>query len=185
MHATRLCLLLLVLTGLVMGWLGCAQQPVVSDQKQADHSTIDEQRAWVTLQVNEAIDASGDSEGWVQLHTDLIWSQHSEQVLQQLRSEDCTPNLRSEIHSRRLSLVLINLAPTDPTQAALQVRRYWESQGWTVSNVIDSGSVSAGRTEYFRADRADGAGLAFTSNDKSMTLIVESVCSDHASAAVF
>ncbi|PRI10569.1 hypothetical protein [Leucobacter massiliensis] len=132
--------------------------------------TLDEQRAWVAEQLDAAVEASGVAEGWFDIYWhDVFWSadrpEDREMILNSLFPDDCGMG-------GQLITSLKNQTADDPLGAAARVRGFWESEGWTVSDVR-----SYGGNPYFRADREDGAVLAFQASPEGMSMSVESACS--------
>lgn len=152
---------------------GCLQEvPIVSNEAEnkTTNMTLDEQREWVGMQLAEGVAASGVSEGWFNTRRTIPWSDTQEDrdgVLNMLFPRDCDLG-------GRLVVSLKNTDAIEPLVAAEKVRANWESEGWTVTDVR---ADAENRDPYFRADREDGAVLAFQASDEGMSLSVESACS--------
>ncbi|MEJ6488266.1 hypothetical protein PQI23_00830 [Leucobacter sp. USCH14] len=160
----------------VVAMASCVQEvPIVSNEpgNEITNMTLDEQREWVGEQFDAAIDASGIENGWFKSRRTLPWSntpKDRDGVLGMLHPRDCSTGGRL-IASLQNRSVEVN----DPFAAAERVRTFWESEGWVVSDVLSYAS-----DPYFRADREDGAVLAFRASTIGMSLEVETACSVHA-----
>lgn len=154
---------------------GCIQEvPVVSRESgnPTTNMTLDEQRAWVAAQFDEAVDATGVSEGW---HwgsdTVVSWdanAEHRETILGSWFPRSCSAGGKL-VESLRFKDTV-----ADPAATAAAVRAFWESEGWVVTDVRED---AANRDPYIRADREDGAGLGFQASDLGMSLTATSACS--------
>ncbi|WP_153002138.1 hypothetical protein [Leucobacter chromiiresistens] len=140
---------------------------------QTTNMTLDEQREWVGEQFDAAIEASGVSEGWYDIYDqNVVWAddrpEDRDRTLNSLFPRDCGSG-------GRLIVALLNTSSEDPIAASENVRAFWESEGWAVSNIRSYES-----DPYFRADGEDGAQLAFMATAEHMSLEVVTACSVHA-----
>lgn len=150
--------------------------PALTDAKAWDHSSGEEQLAWVSKETEKAIEIMGQVEGWYKYSDENLWSENHEAILANLHPENCRPN-KSGPQPGRYSLQLDNGKIQQPFEAAKQLRAYWAEQGWTITDIVPLGSTET-PIEYFRADRADGAMLSFDAGELAATLYVQSSCSD-------
>lgn len=159
----------------VLTMSSCMQEvPIVSLESgnETTNMTLSEQREWVGEQFDLAIDASGVEEGWFDIYDDsVVWApqhpEHRERILQSSLPRKCGSG-------GRLVESLKNRGAEDPFEAVDRVRAFWESEGWAVSNIRSYES-----DPYFRADREDGAVLAFRASTDGMSLEIETSCSVH------
>lgn len=154
---------------------GCLQEvPIVSRDtgNKTTNMTLEEQREWVGEQFDAAVTASGAAEGWYDIYwKDVFWSAD--------RPEDRELLLGSWFPRKcglggRLDESLKNMTADDPLGAAEKVRAFWESDGWTVTDVWSDPSPAE---PHFRADREDGAFMGFQASVDGMSLSVYSACS--------
>ncbi len=152
--------------------------PVVSTSEVISNETLEEQRAWVEDRLDASIAVSGVSEGWYWGGAgvpEVIWNgpqAEREGALASLLPLEC-----GEHGAGRLDVSLRNKAAVgDPAAVADRVRTFWESEGWTATDVWSEPSPDE---QYFRADREDGAELAFRASSSGMVLEVASTCSAH------
>ena len=152
----------------------CMQEvPIVSNEpgNRTTNMTLGEQREWVAEQFDAAIAASGVADGWFRSRPTIPWSDKGidrDGVLNMLFPFDCGSG-------GRLIVSLMNTSSEDPIAASENVRAFWESEGWAVSNIRSYES-----DPYFRADGEDGAQLAFMATAEHMSLEVVTSCSVHA-----
>lgn len=166
---------------LVLGVSACTPEvPLVSETTPLSNETIDEQRAWVEEEADAAVIASGIADGWHQRghvpEENIAWSGLQEdrsQVIGRLSPIEC-----SGAGTGALNLGLNNdTAVEDATAIADGMRAFWESEGWTISDITPPSSNEV----YFRADREDGAILGFRATPTGLLIRVTSTCSAHAS----
>ena len=154
---------------------GCLQEvPIVSNEthNETTNMTMLEQRDWVEAQLEAGVAATGVRDGWYWgTYTRVPWSDDPND--RELILESWLPN-ECGLGGRLIENVRMKEGLSDPDATAAQVRELWESQGWTVTNV--RGDPYPG-SPYFRADREDGAVLAFQASTMGMSLSVESACS--------
>lgn len=159
---------------------GCSAKPVVSDSKTWGNATLEEQRNWINQQADTAIEVLGQSDGWWEFDPSYPWPQDRESIMEDAPTKSCRPNSGGE-QPGQLSLRLRNETFTDPFAAAERVKQYWISEGWEVTNVLEPGddeTATVDRIEYFRADRADGSGLALKAHERLVVLIIDTACSN-------
>ncbi|WP_153002136.1 hypothetical protein [Leucobacter chromiiresistens] len=146
--------------------------PIVSLESgnETTNMTLSEQREWVGEQFDIAIEASAVEDGWFKTRRTLPWTDapgDRDGILNMLYPRECSVG-------GRLVVSLQNRTADDPFAAAEKVRAFWESEGWTVSDIRSYES-----DPYFRADREDGAVLAFRASTGRMSLEIETSCSVH------
>ena len=145
------------------------------------NDTLDMQRAWVAEQFDAAIAASEIPDGWFDLYwQDVFWAEDRPEDRAMLLG-GLFPRKCSGLGSKLYVSLLNKDARTDPTaadpvKAAAKVRAYWESAGWTVT---DLRATPDPRSPHFLGDREDGATLAFRASETGMTLEVGTACSGH------
>lgn len=169
--------LAVVLSAMMLG--GCSSVPLISEKKVYSSATLDEQRAWVAAQLDDALEVIGQEDGWYWgFENPRPWPAEREKILQVIPSTKCKSV--SGPQPQYLTLDLGNDSPEDPFGAAERIWKHWEEQGWEVRYVIPP--ISEGGIEnYFRADREDGARLSFRANEHYMSVVAISSCSDAAS----
>ncbi|MDI6023939.1 hypothetical protein QBL02_10330 [Leucobacter sp. UT-8R-CII-1-4] len=146
------------------------------------NDTLEDQRSWVTEQADAAISATGISEGWHERgylpEDDISWSTVAtdrQRIIRGLVTAQC-----SGTNSGLLDLGLNNDIQLDSfAQIVDQVRDFWQGEGWTITNVIPPNEEEL----YIRADREDGAVLAFNATARGMLLEVASSCSVNSTVA--
>lgn len=154
---------------------GCLQKvPIVSssDENKTTNMTLDEQRTWVERQFDMGIAASGITSGWYWgSATKVPWSDDTQDralVLSSWFPRECG------LGGRLVETVRMKSETQDFSSIASKVRAQWESDGWTISDVR---AGAEHRDPYFRADREDGAVLAFQASEAGISLSVDSACS--------
>lgn len=154
---------------------GCLQEvPIVSRDtgNKTTNLTLEQQREWVSEQFDTTVAASGVSEGWYWgSATKVPWSERAEDrelVLGSWFPRKCGLGGRLDESIRHKGGI------TDPSGIASQVRAFWESDGWTVTDVWSDPSPAE---PHFRADREDGAFMGFQASVDGMSLSVYSACS--------
>ena len=174
MHGAFTAVVLLATIGMA-SLTGCVQEvPIVSnsDEIKTTNMTLDEQRSWVEAQFDVGIAASGVPTGWYWgSATKVPWSDNKEDRALALSSwfpRECG------LGGRLVETVRIKGEIQDYSSIASKVRAQWESEGWTISDVR---ADAENRDPYFRADREDGAVLAFQASEAGMSLSVDSACS--------
>lgn len=176
-HAAKLLIAVFVVFG-VLTTSGCDENRKVQFEEQTaplSIDTLDEQRTWIGEQFDAIIAASGSSEGWFDTFSDeVLWAEDREidryKVLGSLFPRACGTG-------GRLSEGLLNNSLEQPMAAARQVRATWESEGWIISDIRPYDEDSS---VYFRADREDGAVLAFGATTERVWLEAATRCSAHA-----
>ena len=171
----RSCAAALLALAAVGGLSACLQEvPIVSNNPDnpSTNMTLEEQRQWVETQLDQALTASGAPDGWrwVGGKIEVPWTERDEDralVLESLLPEDCGLG-------GRLITLLKNQTADDPLGAAARVRTFWESEGWTVTDIWSNPSAAE---PSFRADREDGALMGFEASVEGMSLSVYSACS--------
>ncbi|WP_157502287.1 hypothetical protein [Leucobacter celer] len=165
----------LVALAAVVAVSGCLREvPIVSGEtgNKTTNATLDEQRKWVGEQFDAGVDASGVSEGWYWgSATKVSWSESAEDRDMVLGS--WFPR-RCGLGGRLDESIRFKDGIEDPLAAAEKVRAFWEAEGWTVTDIR---SYAPEGDPYFRADREDGAELAFQASEEGMSLEVASACS--------
>lgn len=163
---------------------GCGPVPVVSDAKTWGHSTLNEQRAWATREVDAVTELIGIHDGWRWgWHPGSPWPEERESILEAIGTESCRPSREASDHQPGRLVLSLNRGPVPaPFEAAERVREHWVAEGWEVRDVeppeMTDGVLSS---VHFRADREDGAGLALSAAELLLTLDVLSSCSDDSS----
>ncbi|MBK0420397.1 hypothetical protein JD276_15315 [Leucobacter sp. CSA1] len=163
--------------GAAMVWVaGCGPVPVVADAEGWDHSTLDEQRAWVEARARDAIRVLGE-EGWWEFSPEFPWPAEQDAIMRDARTETCRPSQRGP-QPGRLRLDLNNDTLQEPFDLGGRLKEHWLSEGWAVSTVIERGSTER-PFEHFRAVREDGAVLGLQVGESFVSLSITSSCSDH------
>ncbi|WP_206348628.1 hypothetical protein [Leucobacter sp. CX169] len=165
-----------MVVGMAMGIVGCSEMPVVSDAKAVGHDSLWAQEAWVQGQAEDALAVLGPVEGWWVDVPELQWPSDKEKIIRGAETEICRSG---PINRRpgRLNLTLSNRSFGDPAEAAKRLWAQWESEGWEVTYIIPPEEQKAGEID-FRADREDGAMLAFGGNAIYVEVEINSSCSD-------
>lgn len=166
----------LVVSGLALGSLlltGCVKEvPIVSDPAVTTNETLEEQWAWVEQELDRSIAESGVVGGWYKPFEsgNVPWDAdpgNRENVIKSLLPQGCGMG-------GQLVVLLRNDGIEEPLAVAEQVRAFWDSEGWVLSDINSYDSVEY---PYFRADLPDGASLAFDVNEVAVTLEVATSCS--------
>lgn len=164
-----------ICVGVMLG--GCSSVPVLSDSNKWDHSSPENQLAWLSTEADNVIKVIGTGEGWYKYNKGNLWSENRDSVLANLKPRSCRPNQKG-IQPGKFQLDLDNGSVPDPFEAAKRVRAYWTEQGWTITDVVPLGSTKD-PIDYFRADREDGAVLALTASEFNISLQLSTSCSDN------
>ena len=162
--------------------MGCVQEvPLVSEPRTTSVETLDEQLAWVEEQADAAIAAAEVPEGWYWGGSgvpEILWTGENadrEPVRGSLLPVSCGGS-----RAGRLYLGLRNADQrSDSFVVADRVRAFWESEGWTVTDV----TPPTDEEQDFRADRPDGALLGFTAAEDWLVISVHTSCSGHDTVA--
>lgn len=162
----------------VLSMTGCMQEvPLVSKPRVTSTETLNELRLWAEGQADATIAAAEVPEGWYwggRNIPELPWTGETadrEQVLGSMLPISCGGS-----SSGRLDLSLKNADErSDPFVVADRVRAFWESEGWTVTDV----TPPTDQEQNFRADRSDGALLGFTAAQDWLVISVYTSCSMH------
>ena len=130
---------------------------------------------WVEEQLDKSIAISGIESGWFESFgaEEVEWTSDVSSrytILGALLPRACT-------NGGQLVQSLVVRDVADWSESAQRIRAAWEAEGWMVSDVF---SVERPNNPYFRADREDGAKLAFDANEEGLILKVESPCSTDA-----
>ncbi|QIM15919.1 hypothetical protein G7067_04985 [Leucobacter insecticola] len=147
----------------------------MSDSDVANNSSAEEQLAWLESELTQAMQVVGQEEGWWKYKPENLWETNREAILANLRVQSCRPNQKG-VQPGRYEIRLGNREVADWAEAAERLRTFWTDQGWTVSYIVPPGSTQT-PMEYFRADREDGAYLAFNAGDNFVALDVHTACS--------
>lgn len=165
-----------IVAALAMGFGGCGELPIVSDAKTVGHESLFAQQDWVLAQTDEALDTLGAAEGWYAYFPELQWPRDKERIVEGADTSICGSG-RINQRPGQLVLTVSNKNFGDPAEAAQRLWDHWEAEGWDVSYVIDPADQREGEID-FRADREDGAMLAFGGNSIYVEVEVVSSCSD-------
>lgn len=169
----------IALAGLcVLGVTGCSEgKPIVESNRSVRtfSDSLDEQRKWIGEQFDDAIAASGVTEGWFDIYNhDVLWAEDRQidryKILGSLFPRGCG------LTGGQLSESLKNFTIEEPMVAADRVRAHWEAAGWKISDIRP---YVEGQSTYFRADRDDGAELAFGVTPDNVWVEAATRCSAH------
>ncbi len=145
------------------------------------NETLEEQRAWVAEQFDAVVEASGVSSGWHDIYwQDVFWEEDRPEDRELLLSAFFPGGCDGVAGQLYESLINADASALpnaeDPIEAAARVRAYWESAGWTVTDLYSPPNPDS---PHFLGDRADGAMLAFRASETGMSLEVGTACSGH------
>lgn len=166
----------LAVVGVALGSLlltGCVKEvPLVSKTSVTTNVTLEEQWAWMEEELDRSTAGSGVPDGWYKHFESQQVPWDADPANRKIIIKSLLP--RGCGMGGQLVELLLNEDVSDPFGVAERMRTFWESEGWTVTDIYPEPNPDE---VYFRADREDGAGLSFRASERGLALMVLTSCS--------
>jgi len=185
-----LCAMIGIGIGIGIGICGCGMEEasVISATRTIGEQTLQEQWEWAATQVEQVIARTETPGRWKgESDAEPSWERERQRILGEAERSSCTFRAGQVNPAQLLVGVWADDIDGDVFALAGRVRERWQTEGWSVSDVIRREDTIAGNEIQFRADSDRGAMLslkAVSSDERGMLfLTVQAECSRHPSVA--